>query len=1028
MADRSNSIRPAAIGSGLLATNAYFDQSAETFGVGPEHEGQRMTRREQFRLPGWQSHRTSTLVLFIPLVGGLLLLGTLPSSGRPEDDAESPFPSVSREATRDPSSASNHFDILIRGGTIYDGTGSPPVEADLGVRGDKIATVGDLSAATADVVLNADGLAVSPGFINMLSWGTTSLMIDGRAQSDIRQGVTLEIFGEGWSMGPLNNKMKRDLIQQQGDLRYPVTWTTLAEYLEQLVQRGVSPNVASFVGATTIRIHELGYDNRPPTPAELKRMQDLVRREMEAGALGIGSSLIYAPAFYAQTDELIALCQVAAEYDGIYISHLRSEGNQLLEAVDELLEIARQANIPAEIYHLKAAGQENWDKQREVIRKVEAAREAGLQITADMYTYTAGATGLNAAMPPWVQEGGFERWRDRLRDPRIRARVHREMQQSSDEWENLLLMAGSADKVLLAGFRNPGLKHLTGKTLGEVARLRGRSIPDTAMDLVIEDGSRVECVYFLMSDENVREAVQLPWVSYGSDAAALAPVEPFLNTNPHPRAYGCFARLLGKYVRDEQLIPLEEAIRKLTGFPATNLGIRGRGFLKPGYYADIAIFDPEKIQDHATYEAPHQYATGMRDVLVNGVLVLRDGEHTGATPGRVVTGPGKGRGTARPPVEMTDEGAAVHEASYVFDGHNDLPWVMRQRASSSFERFDISQPQPAIHTDIERLRQGNVGAQFWSVYVPASTARSGEALQQTLEQIELVHAMMERYPDVFAFARTADEVERIQAEGKIASLIGVEGGHSIENSLANLRRLYDLGARYMTLTHSDTLDWADSATDQPRHRGLTPFGQEVIREMNRLGMLVDLSHVSADTMHAALDVTAAPVIFSHSSARAVADHPRNVPDDVLRRVVENRGVVMVNFFSGFVDPESARRLQQRQEKEAELRQQYPDEAEFQRAWRRWRAANPLLPGTLHDVVDHIDHLVRVAGVESVGIGADFDGVNLLPVQLEDVSTYPLLTQELLNRDYTPDQIHAILHGNVLRVLRAAEEAALALQE
>jgi len=921
------------------------------------------------------------------------------------------------------------YDLVIRGGTIYDGTGLSPYQADLGIRGQRIVRIGNLSGVPATKTIDATGMAVSPGFINMLSWATRSLLADGRAQSDVRQGVTLEVFGEGWSMGPLNAAMKQDMELNQGGARFDVPWTTLMEYLEHMVDLGVSVNVASFVGATTLRVHEVGYENRKASPAELKRMQSLVRKEMEQGALGIGSSLIYAPAFYADTEELIAICKEAAKYEGLYISHLRSEGNQLLEAVDELVRISREAGIAAEIYHLKAAGKENWGKLDEVIKKVQTARSEGLQITADMYTYTAGATGLNASMPPWVQEGGFRRWRDRLQDPTVRKRVLAEMRSSTDEWENLLLMAGSADKVLLVGFQNPDLRHLTGKSLGEVARQRKKSPEEVAMDLVVEDRSRVECVYFLMSEENVRKKVGLPWVSFGSDAAALAPEGNFLKSSPHPRAYGCFARLLGKYVRDEKAIPLATAIRKLTALPAETLRLQDRGRLSSGYYADIVVFDPSRISDRATFANPHQYSIGVRDVVVNGVLVLQNGNHTGAKPGQVVRGPGKqGVARKRPPVKLTKKALEIHQRGYVLDGHNDLPWAIRNNASSSFERMDISKPQPKLHTDIARLRRGNVGAQFWSVYVPAETSRRGESLLQTLEQIELVHAMVKKYPETFQLALSTEDIKRAREANKIASLIGVEGGHSIENSLETLRRLYRLGARYMTLTHSDTLDWADSATDTPKHEGLNKFGEEIVREMNRLGMLVDLSHVSAETMKDALRISKAPIIFSHSSARAVADHARNVPDDVLRLTAENGGVVMVNFFSGFVEPESARRMAKMFDVSRELRKQYPKEADYQAARKRWRAKNPMLPGTIHDVVDHIDHIVRVAGIDHVGIGSDYDGVSMLPDQLEDVSTYPLITQELLNRGYREADIHKILSGNVLRAFGEAERVARELQK
>ncbi len=536
--------------------------------------------------------------------------------------------------------AADAFDLLIRNGLIYDGSGNPPVAGDVAVNGDKLAAVGKLANAKGRIELDAKGRAVAPGFINVLSWANESLIHDGRSQSDLRQGVTLEIMGEGESMGPLNDRMKQEMLEAQGDIKYDVTWTTLDEYLQHLVNRGVSCNVASFIGATTVRIHELGHADRAPTPTELERMKNLVRRAMEDGALGVASSLIYAPAFYAKTEELIELSKVAAEYNGIYISHLRSEGNTFLEAVDELLHIAREARIPAQIYHLKAAGQANWSKLEAAIQKIEAAHAAGLKITADMYTYTAGATGLDASMPPWVQEGGYKAWAARLKDPGIRQRVLKEMVTPTGEWESLYLMAGSPERVLLVGFKNDTLKPLTGKTLAEVARARGKSPEETAVDLVIEDGSRVDTVYFLMSEENVRKQIKLPWVSFNSDAASLASEGVFLRSNPHPRAYGNFARLLGKYVREEKLIPLEEAIRRLTSFPAETFKLDRRGALQPGHFADIVVFDPVKIHDHATFEKPHQYATGVSDVFVNGVQVIKDGEHTGAKPGQVVRGPG----------------------------------------------------------------------------------------------------------------------------------------------------------------------------------------------------------------------------------------------------------------------------------------------------------------------------------------------------------------------------------------------------
>jgi len=536
------------------------------------------------------------------------------------------------------------FDTILKGGTIYDGLRSAPFIADVGIRADTIAAIGDLSAASALQVFDVSGLVVSPGFINVLSWATTSLIEDGRSMSDIVQGVTLEVFGEGWSEGPLNESMKEEAVRGQGEIKFEIEWTTLGEYLTSLETRGISTNVASFVGATTVRIHEIGEEDRAPTPDELGRMKQLVRQAMEEGALGLGSSLIYAPAFYADTEELIELAKVAAEYDGLYISHMRSEGNRLLESVDELIEIARSANIRAEIYHLKAAGEENWHKLDEVIERVESAREQGLAITADMYTYTAGSTGLDAAMPPWVQENGFGAWRKRLQDSAIRTRVVHEMKTPTNEWENLYLSAG-AEGTLLVGFRQDSLRYLTGKTLLEASEMRGTTPEETAIDLVVADSSRVDVVYFLMSEENVRRQIQLPWVSFGSDAGSLNPEGVFLKTQPHPRAYGNFARLLGMYVREEGLISLGEAIRRMTSLPAENLRIAHRGRLAKGFFADIAVFNPDEIIDHATFEDPHQLATGMVHVFVNGKAVLLHGAHTGVKAGRFVRRAGSRAGT-----------------------------------------------------------------------------------------------------------------------------------------------------------------------------------------------------------------------------------------------------------------------------------------------------------------------------------------------------------------------------------------------
>ena len=488
--------------------------------------------------------------------------------------------------------------------------------------------------------IDATGLTVAPGFINMLSWATESLIVDGKSESDIRQGVTLEVMGEGWSMGPLNEEMRQQELKMQKDIKYDITWTTLGEYLEFLEAKGIAPNVASFVGATSLRIHELGEANRPPSPTELENMKKLARTAMEEGAMGIGSSLIYAPAFYADTDELVELCKIAAEYDGMYISHMRGEGDYWLEAIDELIKIAQQADIRSEIYHLKAGGKDNWGKWETAIAKIDSARAIGLQITTDMYTYTAGATGLDASMPPWVQEGGYGKWAARLQDPAIRKKVIEEMKAKGDGWENLYFAAGSADKLILNGFRNDSLRYLTGKTLGEVAQMRGTSAEETAIDLVVQDSSRVGTVYFLMSEENVKKQIALPYMSFGSDAGSIAPVEPFTNYSPHPRAYGNVARLLGKYVREEKVISLEEAVYKLSGLPAANFKLKKRGALAVGNYGDLAIFDSEIIIDKATFEEPHQFAEGMVHVFVNGQQVLKDGEHTGALPGKVVRGPG----------------------------------------------------------------------------------------------------------------------------------------------------------------------------------------------------------------------------------------------------------------------------------------------------------------------------------------------------------------------------------------------------
>ncbi len=531
-------------------------------------------------------------------------------------------------------------DVIIHNGTIYDGHGGAPFTGDLAIDGDTIAAVGSLEGVRGRIDIDATGLAIAPGFINMLSWSVESLIEDGRSQSEIHQGVTLEVMGEGTSGGPLNEEMKRQNAERQGNIRYDVEWTTLGEYLEHLVRRGVSPNVASFVGATSVRIHEVGYADRPPTPEELARMRELVQVAMTEGAVGLSTALIYSPACYAATDEIIALAQVVADHGGLYISHIRNEGVQLLEALDDFLSVPRATGGSAEVYHLKVSGRDNWYKLDDAIAKIEAARAEGLAITADMYTYPASSTGLAATMPPWVEEGGHRAWIERLKDPAVRQRLQREMLTSSEEWDSTYLAAGGPQNVVLIGFKTEALRPLTGRTLAEVAAMRGTSAEETVMDLIIEDDSNVGAVYFSMSEDNVRRQVALPWVSFGSDGASQAAEGVFLERSTHPRAYGNFARLLGKYVRDEGLVPLEEAVRRLTSFPARNLKLQRRGSLTPGYYADVVVFDPATIQDQATFEKPHQYATGMVHVFVNGGHVLKDGEHTGATPGRVARGPG----------------------------------------------------------------------------------------------------------------------------------------------------------------------------------------------------------------------------------------------------------------------------------------------------------------------------------------------------------------------------------------------------
>jgi len=518
------------------------------------------------------------------------------------------------------------------------GVGIPPVAI---VRGDRIAEIGDLKTAKVKTVVDASGLAVAPGFINMLSWSNESLIQDGRSQSEIRQGVTTEIMGEGESMGPVNDRVREHMLREQSDIKYEIKWNTLAEYLRYLETRGVSCNVASFIGATTIRENVIGFEDKPPTPEQLEQMRQLVRKEMEAGALGIGTSLIYPPAFYAKTDELIELCKVAAKYQGKYISHMRSEGNRLFEGLDELIRISREAGIPAEVYHIKAAGQQNWPKIDSLLSRIEAAQKEGLKITADMYSYTAGGTGLDASLPPWTEDGGYPALFKRLRDPATREKIKAQVNTPTDEWENMYLAAGGPGHILLVGFKSEKLKPLTGKTLAEAAKMRGKDPIDTAMDLIAEDESRIGTIYFIISEENIRKELSKPWISFGSDEASQAPEGVFLKSNPHPRAYGNFARVLGKYVRDEKVIPMKEAVRRLSGLPASNLGLDHRGFIKKGMFADVVVFDPATISDRATFEKPHQYAIGVKHVFVNGAQVIKDGEHTGAKPGRALWGPGK---------------------------------------------------------------------------------------------------------------------------------------------------------------------------------------------------------------------------------------------------------------------------------------------------------------------------------------------------------------------------------------------------
>jgi N-acyl-D-amino-acid deacylase len=522
------------------------------------------------------------------------------------------------------------YDTVIRGGTIYDGSGAAPYRADVAIKGDRIAAIAPHVAGRGRNEVNAAGLAVAPGFINMLSWAAEPLIRDGRAQSDVRQGVTLEVMGEGWSMGPFSPTQKAEAEAEQTVTRYKVAWTTLGEFHDWLEKKGVSVNIASMVGASTVRVHELGRNDVDPTPDQLARMRALVRQAMDEGAMGVGSSLIYVPAVYADTDELAALAGEAGRCGGMYISHMRSESSRLLDAIDELVEISRRSGARAEIYHLKAAGRSNWPLMDSALARIEAARSSGVPVTADMYLYTASGTGLDSTLPIWVREGGPPAMLARLRDPAIRARVVAEMQGGTRDWTT----------VQPVGFANPALRIYVGKRLPEIAALRGKGAAETAVDLIVEDNSSVTTIFHSISEDNLRKILARPWVSFGSDAAAIAAEPPFTDKEVHPRTYGNFARLLGRYVRDEKALSLAEAVRRLTSLPADNLRITDRGRLRSGYFADLAIFDPARIADRATYEKPHQYAVGMRHVFVNGVAVLRNGEHTGAKPGRFVHGPG----------------------------------------------------------------------------------------------------------------------------------------------------------------------------------------------------------------------------------------------------------------------------------------------------------------------------------------------------------------------------------------------------
>ncbi len=521
------------------------------------------------------------------------------------------------------------YDVLIKNGYVLDGSGNPGFVGDIAVIADTIAAIGDLKNSKGILEIDATGLSVAPGFINMLSWANVSLIEDGRSQGDIRQGVTLEVMGEGHSMGPLNETMKKDMKESQQTITYDVSWTSLGEYLQFLEDKGVSTNIASFVGNGTLREYVMGYKNRPPTEEELSQMQDLVKQAMEEGAVGLSTSLIYVPSGHAQTKEIIALAKIASEYDGMYVSHIRDEERKLLEAVQELITIAKAANIRSEIYHFKASGTENWHLLDSAIQMVNDARAQGLPITTDMYMYNASSTGLNVLLPSWAKEGGHKSTMELISQPKQRQKMMAEID-----------FHVPPEKILLVGFRNKDMRNLIGKTLADVAQERNKTARETVVDLIYEDDSRIQVVYFSMSEDNIKKKLALPYMAICSDAGSYTNEGVFLEQSTHPRAYGSFARLLGHFVREEKVIPLEEAIYRLTTLPATNLKLNKRGALKKGYFADIVMFNADSITDNATFEKPHQYATGMIHVLVNGTQVMADGEHTGAKPGRFVKGPG----------------------------------------------------------------------------------------------------------------------------------------------------------------------------------------------------------------------------------------------------------------------------------------------------------------------------------------------------------------------------------------------------